>query len=101
VLAREPGSRAGCSSGGFVVIPTPSTMRRRTVKRPRSDTHGKLREDFLRAVWHLRIGRHQAQALVEACSGRPFGVCGPAELLPILDELLAVARRAGRVADEQ
>ena len=61
-----------------------------------ADVDAQFREDFLRAVLHLRLGRDDAEALVQACSGRPFGVCGPAELLPILDDLLALAQRAAR-----
>jgi len=61
-----------------------------------TDVDAQFREDFLRAVLHLRLGRDDADALVQACSGRPLGACGPAELLPILDDLLALAQRAAR-----
>jgi len=61
-----------------------------------TDVDAQFREDFLRAVLHFGLGRDDAEALVQACCGRPFGACGPVELLPILDDLLALARRAAR-----
>jgi hypothetical protein len=51
-----------------------------------------LREDYLRLVSTLGLSRGVATCLVEACSGRRFEVCDPADLVPILDELLVVVR---------
>jgi hypothetical protein len=56
-----------------------------------------FREDFLRAVSHVGLGRNQAVALVEASSGQPFAACRAAHLLPILGELLELAQRATHV----
>ena len=58
------------------------------------DTDAAVREDFLRAVSHLGLGPERAAALVEGWSGRPFATCRPPQLLSLLDELLALARRA-------
>jgi hypothetical protein len=52
-----------------------------------------LREDYLRAVSHVGVGRNQAVALVEASSGQPFAACRAVHLLPILGELLELAQR--------
>ena len=47
---------------------------------------------FSGAVSHVGLGRDEAVALVEASSGRPFAACVATDLLPILGELLALAR---------
>ena len=62
-----------------------------------ADADATFREDFLLVVSRVGLGRHQAAALVEASIGRPFGACGAGHLLPILDELLALAQRTTRV----
>jgi hypothetical protein len=61
------------------------------------DADAAFREDFLRAVSHVGLGRDQAVALVEASSGRPFAACGPSDLLPILTDLLTLAQRTTHV----
>jgi len=55
-----------------------------------------FREDFLQVVARIGLSRDQATELVEASSGQPFAACVPTDLLPILDDLLALARRATR-----
>jgi hypothetical protein len=52
-----------------------------------------LREDFLQLVARIGLSPHEAAQLVEASSGQPFAACAPADLLPILDDLLALAHR--------
>jgi hypothetical protein len=69
----------------------------RAAERFGPDADATFREDFLRAVSHLGIGRDQAAALVEASIGRPFAACGAADLLPLLGELLALAQRTTNV----
>ena len=64
----------------------------RALDRTGPDTDAAVREDFLRVVSHVGLGPERAAALVEGWSGRPFGTCGPPELLPLLDEILALVR---------
>lgn len=53
-----------------------------------------LREEFLRAATRINVGRDFVVELVEAYSGRPFAACGAADLLPVLEELVALIRSA-------
>ena len=55
-----------------------------------------FREDFLQVVARIGLSPDAAVLLVEASSGQPFAACAPADLLPILDDLLALAQRATR-----
>ena len=59
-----------------------------------------MREDFLRLLARVGIGRDRAAALVEATSGRPFETCRPSDLLAVLDELQAALQRAAQVNGE-
>jgi len=54
------------------------------------------REDFLQVVASIGLRPDEAALLVEASSGHPFVACAPADLLPILDDLLALAQRTTR-----
>jgi hypothetical protein len=63
-------------------------------ERRRLDADADFRDDFLRAASRVGLGRDQAVALVEVSSGRPFATCGATDLLPALDELLALVRSA-------
>jgi hypothetical protein len=45
------------------------------------------------------LGRDEAVALVEASSGRPFAACTAADLLPVLGELLVLARCVSSTPD--
>ncbi len=56
------------------------------------DADDTFRKDFLIAVSHIGLGRDEVVALVEASSGRPFAACTATDLLPVLCELLALAR---------
>jgi len=55
-----------------------------------------FREDFLQVVARIGLSPDETAQLVEASSGQPFAACAPADLLPILDDLLALAQRATR-----
>ena len=55
-----------------------------------------FREDFLQLVARIGLSPDQAAQLFESSSGQPFAACAPADLLPILDDLLALAQRATR-----
>jgi hypothetical protein len=57
-----------------------------------SDTDATFRKDFLNAISHIGLGRDEVVALVEASSGRPFAAFTATDLLPVLGELLALAR---------
>jgi hypothetical protein len=57
------------------------------------DPNTAYRDDFLRLVTSIGLSREAAVLLVEASSSRPFDACTSAELLPVLDDLLALARR--------
>ncbi len=65
----------------------------RAAERFGPDADATFREDFLRAVSHLGIGRDQTVALVEASCGQAFAACGATDLLPVLGELLTLAQR--------
>jgi hypothetical protein len=47
-------------------------------------------------VASIGLSPDAAALLVEASSGHPFAACAPADLLPILDDLLALAQRTTR-----
>ena len=53
-----------------------------------------FREDFLRVAAIVGLSRDQAAVVVELSSGRSFETCAPADLLPILHDLMALAQRA-------
>ena len=55
-----------------------------------------FREDFLQVVARIGLSPDETAQLVEASSGQPFTACGPADLLPILDDLLALAQHTTR-----
>jgi len=55
-----------------------------------------FREDFLQVVASIGLSPDEAALLVEASSGHPFAACAPADLLPILDDLLALVQRTTR-----
>jgi len=63
--------------------------------RPASATEAgsAFREDFLQVVARIGLSPDEAAQLVEASSGQSFAACLPADLLPILDDLLALAHR--------
>jgi hypothetical protein len=54
------------------------------------DPEAAYREDLLRLLARLGLDAVEAVALVEANTGRPFETCSPADLLPLLQELLAL-----------
>ena len=64
-----------------------------------SDANATFRQDVLIAVSHIGLGRDEVLALVEATSGRPFAACTATDLLPVLGELLALARCADTTVD--
>jgi hypothetical protein len=78
-----------------------STLNVRTLNvragEPRSDAEATFREEFLSLVAQVGLGRDRAVALVEAVRGRPFTACGAQDLVSVLDELLALARRIALV----
>jgi len=49
------------------------------------------REDFMRVVAHVGVDSRQAATLAEATSGRRFQACSPADLVPALAQLVALA----------
>ena len=55
-----------------------------------------FREDFLQVVARIGLSPDEAAQLVEAASGQSFAACVPADLRPILDDLLALAQRTTR-----
>jgi hypothetical protein len=46
------------------------------------------REEFLRVLACLQVDRALAIALAEAATGRPFEMCSPSHLIPLLQQLL-------------
>ncbi len=57
-----------------------------------SDADATFRTNFFIAVSHVGLSRDELVALVEASSGRLFADCMATDLLPVLAELLALAR---------
>jgi hypothetical protein len=51
-----------------------------------------FREDFLQLVARIGLGPDVAAQLVESSSGQPFAACAPADLLPVLNDLLTLAQ---------
>jgi len=58
-----------------------------------ADAAAAYRADFLRVVSRVGLDAHRAACLAEAVSGRRFQACGPAELVPALAHLAALAER--------
>jgi hypothetical protein len=63
------------------------------------DTDATFRIDFLNAIAHTGLCRDELVALVEASSGRLFADCVATDLLPVLGELLLLARRVHTADD--
>jgi hypothetical protein len=74
-----------------------STLRLHVEERRGLDPAATFRDDFLRVVSRLGLGRDHAVALVEASTGQPFASCRAPDLLPILGELRALAHRTTHV----
>ena len=55
-----------------------------------------LRDDYLQLAASIGLRPDDAALLVEASSGHPFAGCASADLLPILDDLLALVQRTTR-----
>jgi hypothetical protein len=53
---------------------------------------GPYRQDVLRLLSRLGLEPAQVIALLEADTGRPFEACSPAQLVPVLRELLDLLR---------
>ena len=60
------------------------------------DANTAFRADVLELVGRIGLAPGEAVALVEASSGHPFDTCTPAELVPVLSNLLALAQRTTR-----
>lgn len=73
-----------------------SAIRLNAQPAPAPEAGTTFREDFLQLVTRIGLSRDEAAQLVEASSGRSFAACVPADLLPILDDLLALAQRTTR-----
>ena len=52
-----------------------------------------FREDFLQLVARIGLGPDVAARFVEASTGQTFAECAPADLLPILNNLVTLAHR--------
>ena len=57
------------------------------------DAHAAFRADFLKLIDRIGLAPDEGVMLVEASSGHPFETCTPAELVPLLSNLLALAQR--------
>jgi len=75
-----------------------STLRpdRRPAAATIPDAHTTFRADFLELIGRIGLAPDEAVTLVEASSGHPFDTCTPAELVPLLSNLLALAQRTTR-----
>ena len=65
----------------------------------KTDAGVAYRQDVLRLLSRLGLEPAQAIALLEADTGRPFEACSPAQLVPVLQELLDLLRRYARPMD--
>ena len=61
-----------------------------------TDASADFREDLLNVVASVGLRRAEVVVLVEMRTGHAFEACAPAELLPLLRDLLALARRTTR-----
>ena len=57
------------------------------------DANTAFRAEVLELVGRIGLAPGEAVALVEASSGHPFDACTPAELVPLLSDLLTLAQR--------
>jgi len=57
------------------------------------DAHTAFRAEVLELIGRICLAPDEAVALVEASSGHPFDACTPAELVPLLSDLLTLAQR--------
>lgn len=57
------------------------------------DAGAEYRAGFLRAVAHLGLSASDGTRLAERLTGRSFASCGPAELQPVIEQLLALVHR--------
>ncbi len=71
---------------------SPFTLNGQVAEGVDPDSDATFRNDFLNAVSRVGVGRDEVVALVEASIGRPFAACVATDLVPVLSELLALAR---------
>ena len=71
---------------------SPFTLNEQVTEGVDPDADATFRQDFLNAVSHIGLGRDEVVALIEASSGRPFAACMATDLVPVLGELLLLAR---------
>jgi hypothetical protein len=57
-----------------------------------SDPDAAYREEFLKLLACLELEPTQAMALAEIRIGRPFETCSPAQLVPVLQQILELLR---------
>ncbi len=79
-----------------MIAASPSSSETRT---DGTDAEAAYRKDVLRLLSRLGLEPAQAIALLEADTGRPFEACSPAQLVPVLQELLELLRRYPRPMD--
>ena len=60
------------------------------------DANTAFRADVLDLIGRIGLAPDEAVTLVEASSGHPFDACTPAELVPLLRDLLTLAQRTAR-----
>ena len=57
------------------------------------DADASFREDYLHVMAGFGLGRREATTFAEIYTGHSFSTCHRVAFVPVLDELLAVARR--------
>jgi hypothetical protein len=72
----------------------PSSLGTRTLTRTASEAA--YRDDVLKLLARLDLEPAEVIALVEAGTGRPFEMCSPVQLVPLLQELLEIVRSYDR-----
>ena len=60
---------------------------------PRAAGDADLVDDVLHLLGQIGLSRDEATTFVEMFTGHPRAACTPAELLPMLEDLLALTRR--------
>jgi hypothetical protein len=63
-----------------------------------TDANAAFRAELLQLVGRIGLDPDTAVLFVESCSGHPFEACSPAELVPFLRDLLALAQRTSHTS---
>jgi hypothetical protein len=63
-----------------------------------TDANAAFRAELVQLIRRIGLDPDTAVLFVESCIGHPFEACSPAELVPFLRDLLALARRTSHTS---